>query len=82
MCVDVIDMYLAVLNVAAWFAEALASIAVSLRWNSAKVSRITMSKVRDFLFIIFFPPTGMKPVGLKIKLGYLLTWNGPLRAKN
>ena len=34
------------------------------------------------IIIVFLSPTSTKPVGLKMKLGYLLILNGPLRAKN
>ena len=47
VCV-VMDMYLVVLKVAAWFAEAPASTAASLRWHSANVSATVTSQIIGF----------------------------------
>ena len=44
--------------------------------------RFTYLLTYGIIIIIIFSPTSTKPVGLKIKLGYLLVWNGPLGAKN
>ena len=48
VCVVVMDMYLVVLKVAAWFAAASASTVVSLRWYSANVSGTVTSQASLF----------------------------------
>ena len=48
VCVVVMDMYLVVLIVAAWFAAVPASTVVSLRWNSANVAGTVTSQAIGF----------------------------------